>query len=47
MKARKKDFANTSLATLILWAKRGDIPTLLERERIQYEIEQRQKELQQ
>lgn len=43
---RKRDFPNTSLKTLILWAQRNDIYSLRERERIQAEIEARQKELQ-
>lgn len=42
---RKKDFANTSLATLILWAARE--PHGPTKERIEWEIKERQKEMQQ
>ena len=47
MAKRKRDFPDTSLKTLILWAKRSDIFSMKERERIEAEIAERQKELQQ
>lgn len=43
---RKRDFKDTSLKTLLLWADAPDI-NKNERERITFEIEQRRKELQQ